>query len=218
MNNRPALAIALTVGIFSFLNLSSGGVAYYYNKMIEFKEVILDRRNLRTAPRPHVVDNKSDDYTEIINNNGNHRSLQEQTSPYFDPKTVTVKESTPFIIPEANLADTKHAEPTVIRSNPTFVTHITYGDSCPTETEGNCNGSCDCRWSWPTYSESRAPWKSSQAKCRCIKHLPVHNGMVVDVLSIGSKTRPDFVRSGLCYCICKAYSSYAYSLNVPLPS
>jgi hypothetical protein len=210
MKNRLtlAIAIALTVAIISFLNLSLGGGAYYYNRLTdEFEEVILDRsqmRILRRNARPHPDDN-----TEIINNNGNHRSLQ-QTSPYFDPKTVTAKESTPFIIPEANLADTKHAEPTVIRSNPTYVTHITYGDSCPTKIDGNCNGSCDCRWSWPTYSESRAPWKSSQAKCRCIRHLPAHNGMVVDVLSIGSKSQPEFV-SSLCYAsiCCKAYSSNA---------
>jgi hypothetical protein len=207
MKNRLALAIALTVAIFSFLNLSSGwGSAYYDNGLTDvFKEVIFDRsqmRILRRNARPHP-----DDYTEIINNNGSHRSLQEQTSPYFDPKTVTVKESTPFIVPEANLADMKHAEPTIIRNNPTFVTHMTYGDSCPTKTDGNCNGSCDCRFSWPTNVESRAPWKSSQAKCRCKKDLPAHNGMVMDVLSIGSKTRPDFVSSA-CYAsiCCKAYS------------
>jgi hypothetical protein len=112
-----------------------------------------------------------------------------------------------FIIPEADLDTTKHAAPTVIQSNPTFVTHMTYGDSCPTKTDGNCNGSCDCRFSWPTNVESRAPWKSSQAKCRCKKDLPAHNGMVVDVLSIGSKTRLEFV-SSVCYAsiCCKAYS------------
>jgi hypothetical protein len=213
MKNRLALAIAiaiaLTVAIFLVHNLSTVGGAYYYNRLTdEFKEVILDRsqmRSLRRNARPHP-----DDYTELINNNGNQRSLQEQTSSYFDTRTETVKESTPFIVPEANLAGTKHAEPTVIRSNPTYVTHITYGDSCPTKTEGNCNGSCDCRFSWPTNVESRAPWKSSQAKCRCKKDLPAHNGMVVDVLSIGSKSRPEFV-SSFCYASmsCKAYSSNA---------
>ena len=205
MKNRLALAIALMVAIFSFLNLSSGGGgAYYYNRLTdELKRSQM--RSLRRNARPHP-----DDYTELINNNGNHRSLQEQISPYFDPRTETVKESTPFIVPEANLADTKHAEPTVIRSNPTFVTHITYAESCSTKTEGNCNGSCDCRFSWPTNVESRAPWKSSQAKCRCKKDLPAHNGMVVDVLSIGSKSRPEFV-SSFCYASmsCKAYSSNA---------
>jgi hypothetical protein len=214
MKNRLALAIALTVATFSFLNLSSGGGAYYYNRLTdEFKEVILDRsqmRSLRQNARLHP-----DDYTESINNIGNHRSLQEQTSTYFDHRTETVKESTPFIVPVADLDTTKHAAPTVIRSNPTFVTHITYGDSCLTKTDGNCNGSCDCRFSWPTNVKSRAPWKSSQAKCRCKKDLPAHNGMVVDVLSIGSKTRPEFV-SSLCYAsiCCKAYSSNASSIIV----
>jgi hypothetical protein len=156
-----------------------------------------------------------DDYSEIIfNNNGNHRSLQDQTSPYFDPRTETVKESTHFIVPEADLDTMKHAEPTVIRSNPTYVTH-----SCPTKTDGNCNGSCDCRFSWPTNVKSIAPWKSSQAKCRCKMDLPAHNGMVVDVLSIGSKSRPEFV-STFCYASisCKAYSFHASKINAPLPS
>jgi len=67
MKNRLALAIALMVGIFSFLNLSSGGGGAYYDNGLtnEFEQVILDRRNLRTAPRPHVVDNTPDDYKEL---------------------------------------------------------------------------------------------------------------------------------------------------------
>jgi hypothetical protein len=143
MKNRLALAIAiaiaLTVAIFLVHNLSTVGGAYYYNRLTdEFKEVILDRsqmRSLRRNARPHP-----DDYTEIINYDGNHRSLQEQTSPYST--TETAKESMPFIVPEADLDTTKHAAPTVIRSNPTYVTHITYGDSCLTKTDGNCNGLC----------------------------------------------------------------------------
>jgi hypothetical protein len=212
-----AIAIALTVAIFLFLYLSFGGGAYYYSRLTnEFEEVILDRsqmKSLRQNAVPHP-----DDYTEIINNNGNHRSLQEQTSPYST--TETAKESMPFIVTEADLDTAKHAAPTVIRSNPTYVTHITYGDSCLTKTEGNCNGSCDCRFSWPNNVKSRAPWKSSQAKCRCKKDLHAHNGMVVDVLSIGSKTRPEFV-SCLCYAsiCCKAYFSDSFSIiNAPLPS
>ena len=102
-------------------------------------------------------------------------------------------EDSRFVVPEANLADTKHAKPTVIRSLPTYVTHITYGDSCPLNTDGNCNGSCDCRWSWPSNELGRAPWTSPEAKCRCKKTIAAHNGMVVDVLSIGSKTRPELV-------------------------
>jgi hypothetical protein len=84
MKNRLALAIAiaLTVAIFLVLNLSS---VYNYNRLTdEFKEVILDRsqmRSLRRNARPHP-----DDYTEIINHG--YRLLQEQTSPYFDPKTI----------------------------------------------------------------------------------------------------------------------------------
>jgi hypothetical protein len=143
MKNRLALAIALMVAIFSFLNLSSGGGgAYYYNRLTdELKRSQM--RSLRRNARPHP-----DDYTEIINNNGNHRSLR-QKSPYFDPKTVTRKESSPFIVPEANLADTKHAKPTVIRN--------------------------------------RLPPEG-------------HVGMVVDVLSIGSKTRLELV-SSVCYAL-----------------
>jgi hypothetical protein len=76
MKNRLALAIALTVAVFSFLTLSSGwGSVYYDNGLTDvFKEVIVDRiqmRSLRRNARPHP-----DDYTEIINNNGNHRSLR----------------------------------------------------------------------------------------------------------------------------------------------
>jgi hypothetical protein len=140
MKNRLALAIALTVAVFSFLNLSSGwGSVYYDNGLTDvFKEVIVDRsqmRNLRRNARPHP-----DDYTELINNNGNHRSLQEQTSPYFDPRTGTVKESTPFIVTEADLDTTKHAVPTVTRNR-----------------------------------------------------LPLQGSTVVDIVSIGSNTRPYFV-------------------------
>jgi hypothetical protein len=44
MKNCMALAIALTVATLLFLNLSSGGGAYYYNRLTdEFKEVILDK-------------------------------------------------------------------------------------------------------------------------------------------------------------------------------
>jgi hypothetical protein len=99
MKNRLALAIAiaLTVTIFSFLNLSLGGGVYYYNRLTdEFKEVILDRSRMKSHRQnalPHP-----DDYTEIINNNGNDRSLPEQTSP-----------STPFIVTEADLDTAKHA-------------------------------------------------------------------------------------------------------------
>ena len=82
--------------------------------------------SLRRNARPHP-----DDYTELINYDGNHRSLQEQTSSYSTPETV--KESTPFIVPEADLDTTKHAEPTVIRSNPTYVTGLAIPSLCDTK-------------------------------------------------------------------------------------
>ena len=69
MKNRMALAIALTVAVVSFLNLSSGGGgAYYNNGMTDvFDQVILDRRNLRLHryARPHAVDNTPDDCKEL---------------------------------------------------------------------------------------------------------------------------------------------------------
>ena len=43
--------------------------------------------------------------------------------------------------------------------------NYTYGDVCAKKTDGDCNGSCDCRWSWP--SNDPAKWSSSDAKCRC---------------------------------------------------
>jgi hypothetical protein len=120
-NRRTALAIAFAVTIVSVLHLLS------------------DNNN-----------NNNNDSDGVINYywnlNKRHRSLR-QTPPYFDPKTVTRKESSPFIVPEANLADTKHAKPTVIRN--------------------------------------RLPPEG-------------HVGMVVDVLSIGSKTRLELV-SSVCY-------------------
>ena len=95
-----------------------------------------------------LSDNSHNDSDGVINYvlNKRHRSLR-QTSPYFDPKTITHKESSPFIIPEANLADTKHAEPTVIRDRSSPQGHI---------------------------------------------------GVVVDVLSIGSKARLELVRTFNC--------------------
>ena len=64
------------------------------------------------------------------------------------------EQSSPFIVPEANLADTKHAKPTVIHN--------------------------------------RLPPEG-------------HIGMVVDVLSIGSKTRPELVSSVLHTGICSVF-------------
>jgi hypothetical protein len=64
------------------------------------------------------------------------------------------EQSSPFIVPEANLADTKHAKPTVIHN--------------------------------------RFPPEG-------------HIGMVVDVLSIGSKTRPELVSSVLHTGICSVF-------------
>lgn len=41
----------------------------------------------------------------------------------------------------------------------------TYGDACKSAWDDQCNGSCDCRWSWP--SNDPATWSSSNAHCRC---------------------------------------------------
>ena len=99
------------------------------------------------------------------------------------------KDKSGFVVPVAILFDSKHSMPTVIFSRPTDVLHLSWGDSCQSNTEGNCNGQCDCRWSWP----SNTSWESPDSKCRCKKTLDLHSGMTMDVLSIGSKTRPNYV-------------------------
>merc|ERR1712151_875502 len=38
-----------------------------------------------------------------------------------------------------------------------------YGNECDSKDADDCNGSCDCRWSWPA-AES---WDGPDAKCRC---------------------------------------------------
>jgi hypothetical protein len=38
-----------------------------------------------------------------------------------------------------------------------------YGDSCASSWDDDCNGSCDCRWSWP----SNEDWSGPDAHCRC---------------------------------------------------
>jgi hypothetical protein len=40
-----------------------------------------------------------------------------------------------------------------------------YGDNCSTSSDDYCDGSCDCRWSWPT--DDPAKWASDDAACRC---------------------------------------------------
>jgi len=40
-----------------------------------------------------------------------------------------------------------------------------YGGECATKSDDECDGSCDCHWSWPA-SES---WDGKDAKCRCKK-------------------------------------------------
>ena len=40
-----------------------------------------------------------------------------------------------------------------------------YGDPCSSKSDDECDGSCDCRWSWP--GDDPAKWDSSNAKCRC---------------------------------------------------
>ena len=91
------------------------------------------------------------------------------------------------------LFNSKHSEPTVILSRPTDVLHITWSDRCQWNTY-NCYAQCDCRWSWPSNTLWVGhPRESPDSKCRCKKSLDAHSGMVVDVLSIGSKTRPELV-------------------------
>lgn len=46
---------------------------------------------------------------------------------------------------------------------PTPVDHYTYGDSCGTPYDDDCNG-CDCHWSWPDGQD----WSGPDAKCRCM--------------------------------------------------
>ena len=41
----------------------------------------------------------------------------------------------------------------------------TYGDACASKSDDYCDGSCDCRWSWPT--DDPAQWASPDAACRC---------------------------------------------------
>ena len=41
----------------------------------------------------------------------------------------------------------------------------TYGDACASKSDDYCDGSCDCRWSWPT--NDPLTWKSKDAACRC---------------------------------------------------
>ena len=43
--------------------------------------------------------------------------------------------------------------------------NYTYGEPCGTKSDGQCDGSCDCRWSWP--SDDPAQWASQDADCRC---------------------------------------------------
>ena len=38
-----------------------------------------------------------------------------------------------------------------------------FGDSCSTRSDGYCDGSCDCAWSWPKGST----WQDPSAACRC---------------------------------------------------
>lgn len=47
-------------------------------------------------------------------------------------------------------------------------TDCQYGDACATKSSDECDGSCDCLWSWPG-SES---WDGPDAHCRCKKDDP----------------------------------------------
>ena len=41
--------------------------------------------------------------------------------------------------------------------------NYTYGDACASKSDGLCDGSCDCFWSWP----SASTWQDPDAACRC---------------------------------------------------
>ena len=38
-----------------------------------------------------------------------------------------------------------------------------FGDACGSKSDDYCDGSCDCRWSWP----KGASWNDPNAACRC---------------------------------------------------
>jgi cellulose 1,4-beta-cellobiosidase len=40
-----------------------------------------------------------------------------------------------------------------------------YGDACSTRSDDDCDGSCECDWSWP--ADDPDQWNSKDAKCRC---------------------------------------------------
>ena len=133
-----------------------------------------------------VVSDQQHDTSSVVSD---ANIIPETVAPPLPLPLADQQDDSRFVVQEANLFDSKHAEPAVILSRPTDVLHLSWGDSCHSNTEGNCNGQCDCRWSWP----SNTLWESPDSKCRCKKTLDMHNGMTVDVLSIGSKTRLNYV-------------------------
>ena len=42
-----------------------------------------------------------------------------------------------------------------------------YGDSCASSWADECDGKCECSWSWPQYDP--AGWNSVDAACRCVE-------------------------------------------------
>jgi len=64
------------------------------------------------------------------------------------PIVLDHKDESGFVVPVAILFDSKHSMPTVIFSRPTDVLHLTWGDSCQSNTkQANCNANCDCQGS-----------------------------------------------------------------------
>ena len=49
---------------------------------------------------------------------------------------------------------------------PTPSGNWSYGDACGSKADDYCDGSCDCRWSWP----QSGSWSDPDAACRCKPH------------------------------------------------
>jgi hypothetical protein len=71
----------------------------------------------RTPPESNPSTTTPSILSDPINIDQNHCSLR---APYFDPKTVILcqPEYPLFVVPKANLDNTKHAEPTFISVHP----------------------------------------------------------------------------------------------------
>ena len=64
-----------------------------------------------------------------------------------------------------NSADLNFNNFWITTGDKTYSGPLKFGNACATKWDGECNGSCDCRWSWPTTDP--AAWDSRKADCRC---------------------------------------------------